>query len=89
MLRARLSEEEIKDWLDLPITKHYFNILLQEAVVRREIAAAGGFRRNTVYETGEDYTKAMIMAEVYESCATPILEDLLEDDDETSETSRI
>lgn len=75
-----ISNEEFEDWINSPVTKQYFSKLLDEANIRRAIAAQGGFRKQTSYETGEAYEKAIIQAEVYEACTRVQFEDLTEDD---------
>ena len=73
----RLMKEEVSEWFDSPVTKEYFNILKQEAILRRESAAYGSLQRDTIAATGEAYLRAMIMAEVYEACAEPTIDDIL------------
>lgn len=78
-MQIKPSPEEISEWLELPVSKLYFKTLLEQADIRRKIAGSGNLIKDTAYETGEVYIKAMIQAEVYEACANPTVENLLEE----------
>ena len=75
-----LSNEDFTEWFNSDVTKQYFSKLLKEASIRRAIAAQGGYRKPTSYETGEAYERAITQAEVYEACTRVEFEDLIEDD---------
>lgn len=75
--KIMVKQTEVEEWLQLPVTKEYFNKLMEEALVRRNIVANGGCIKTTAYETGEAYIKTLTQAEVYEICATPSVEDIM------------
>src|SRR3990167_4153864 len=67
-----LTRAEVNDWLDSDVTKRYFKVLKEEADARRIAAGMGSLKKETAYETGENYLKVIAQAEVYEACAAPI-----------------
>jgi len=70
----------VTEWFELPVTKAYFERLKKEGSLRRMLLATGQVRANTAQETGEAYKVALAMAEVYEHCAAPTVEDILDED---------
>ena len=82
-----LTRAEVNDWLDSDVTKRYFKVLREEADARRIAAGMGNLKKETAYETGENYLRVITQAEVYEACATPVVEDILEDEELENERS--
>jgi len=86
-MRNQVSKEEIEEWLTSPVTLQYFKVLKNEADARRFMVGSGQCKRDTMYETGEAYIRVLTQAEVYDACAAPTVEDILEEDNEFTDNS--
>ena len=70
------QKEEYKEWLENPITKRVFEFFKEEAMARRSLLASGSCKRESVFETGEEYTKQWLAAQIYENISNIEYEDI-------------
>jgi len=85
--QARISKEDFDEWVGSAVTKYFFNFLLREAYAHRMLLASGASKKPTMYETGEDYFKRLIVAETYEQIPQVAYEDTIEEEVDDSEAS--
>lgn len=77
-----VSREDLEEWLQSPCTLQYFKVLEEQAKIRKEWAADGACLKDSTQATGELYTKIMVQAEVYLTCASLGIEQILESAEE-------
>jgi hypothetical protein len=87
MQRVKINEEEFREWLQLPVTKYFFQFLQDEAMSARNIVATGGCRSFDTSNTGETYLRLIDRADMIDRIIAVEYEDtigVLEDASNTS-----
>lgn len=81
-MNEKPQPEEWNEWKENSITRKVFEFFQQEAVLRRQIIAEGSCKRDSVFETGEEYTKQLLAAEIYALIANLSYEDVFLEENE-------
>lgn len=88
-MQRKVTPEQFKEWEENPITMRLKQFLNEEATVRKTFIADGSCKRDSIFETGEQYTLQIIAADIYSQLANISYEDLfLEEEDDADSTSR-
>ena len=77
-----VSQSEWNDWRESVVSKYFFNYLQEKANAFRQSAGMGGFKRESILDTGQAYINAINTAEVCELICSLEYDDTLEEIDE-------
>ena len=73
-----MTEEEFREWLELPVTRKVFKVYQLQADLAKEVIVSGGCSSDTMEKTGTNYYSIIKYIDAYQKVQQVDYQDILD-----------